>query len=70
MPLFEFVCQTCGHPFEELVFQFDGVNNVACPDCASTEVEKQISMFASRLASAGIPSFNAGSSADCSPGGF
>lgn len=70
MPIFEFVCLTCGHPFEELVFNADGSARVTCPDCKSTEVKKQISMFASRISGGVSSSFNAGLSADCSPGGF
>lgn len=43
MPLFEYLCQGCGHPFEELV---RGDETVHCPDCDGTDVERQLSAFA------------------------
>ena len=68
MPIFEFVCNTCEEPFEELVFSTSAVDGVVCPSCGSKEVDKQISTFASRVA--GGSSFSLGSSpaAACSPG--
>ena len=47
MPIFEFVCQECGSPFEELVRSATAVDEVACPFCESEQVAKQISTFAS-----------------------
>jgi putative FmdB family regulatory protein len=44
MPVYEYVCRGCGHPFEELVF---GDEKPACPKCASADLEKQFSVFAS-----------------------
>jgi putative FmdB family regulatory protein len=45
VPIYEFVCESCGHRFEELVGSTAGrrVADVACPACDSTEVERQIS---------------------------
>ena len=48
MPIFEFECTKCGHPFEELVFGASAITQVSCPECESAEVEKKISTFASR----------------------
>lgn len=69
MPLFEFVCSKCNQPFEELVRSASAVDEVICPACGSSEVIKQISMFASRAAGGSSFSLNAGSSAACSPAG-
>jgi putative FmdB family regulatory protein len=49
MPIFEFVCQECGTPFEELVRSATAVDEVACPFCESDQVAKQISTFASKV---------------------
>lgn len=43
MPVYEYVCQACAHPFEELV---RGDERVICPACASRKVEKRFSTFA------------------------
>ena len=37
MPLYEYVCKRCSHPFEEL----SSANDVApCPKCSATETER------------------------------
>jgi putative FmdB family regulatory protein len=42
MPMYEYVCQECQHPFEALVFAEDEV--VECPKCKSVKLEKQFSV--------------------------
>ena len=41
MPLYEYVCRECDHPFEALVFGPGDETN--CPKCESRKVEKQLS---------------------------
>ena len=67
MPLFEFVCADCKRPFEELVRSASAVNDVTCPKCGSTQVNKKISTFAARV-SGGSFSLGANSAASCSTG--
>ena len=43
MPIYEFVCERCERPFEELVRNGDPV---ACPQCASQQVRRLLSRFA------------------------
>jgi putative FmdB family regulatory protein len=45
VPIYEFVCESCGHRFEELVGSHVGreAGDVACPECGSAKVERQIS---------------------------
>lgn len=43
MPIFEYMCKKCNNQFEELVSSRD--SRVACPNCASHTVEKQLSTF-------------------------
>ena len=43
MPIYEYVCMECESHFEELV---RGEQQVACPDCATTNVSRQFSSFA------------------------
>ena len=45
MPVYEFQCGSCGHRFEELVGSHVGteVEDVSCPECGSSEVERLLS---------------------------
>jgi putative FmdB family regulatory protein len=43
MPLFEYACRDCDHHFELLVRQS---TKLECPKCASTTLDKQLSVFA------------------------
>jgi putative FmdB family regulatory protein len=47
MPIFEFTCEKCGHPFEELVLRASAIDEVKCPKCGSGFVRKEISLFSS-----------------------
>jgi len=68
MPLYEFDCQDCGEPFEELVLSANGLSDVSCPDCGSTQVKKKLSTFAANISSGG--SSTRASAAACAPGGL
>ncbi len=68
MPIYEFVCADCGHPFEQLVLLSSKAAEITCPACKSQNVTKQISTFASRLSGAGSLSFDSSSSSSCSTG--
>jgi putative FmdB family regulatory protein len=41
MPIFEYACKACGREFETLV---RAGTTPACPDCASTELERLLSL--------------------------
>jgi putative FmdB family regulatory protein len=41
MPLYEYVCQECEHPFEALVFAGE---QPECPECRSRKLERQLSL--------------------------
>lgn len=47
MPMFEYACQDCQHTFETLV-RHDTVPE--CPRCHSTQLVKQLSVFATAAA--------------------
>ncbi len=49
MPIFEFVCESCGEEFEELVRSFSDTSQVSCPQCNSEQVKKKISVFAAQM---------------------
>jgi putative FmdB family regulatory protein len=67
MPIFEFVCEQCEKPFEELVRSSSSLDGVVCPQCGSPQIKRKISTFASKIS--GGSSFSLGSSASsCSTG--
>lgn len=43
MPIFEYICQTCDHQFEVLVY---GKQKAECPKCHSAKLAPQLSVFA------------------------
>ncbi len=49
MPIFEYACRDCGHPFEALV---RSGSTPECPECHSVQLEKQLSVFATTSAGA------------------
>ena len=65
MPIYEYVCMACESHFEELV---RGDQQVACPECSSANVRKQLSVFAAH-GTAATPSFGGGSGGGCCGGG-
>lgn len=48
MPIFEYLCRTCGNEFEELVAAAHDQNDVRCPNCRKTTVDRKLSLFAAR----------------------
>ncbi len=66
MPLFEYMCVRCGSTFEKLV-RGSTPQEIVCPKCKSTTVQKQMSSFA--VKGAGGIGAGASSGAGCAPGG-
>jgi len=57
MPLFEYACRDCDNHFELLVRES---TKLECPKCASTELDKQLSVFAVSAPSSSSPRMAAG----------
>jgi putative FmdB family regulatory protein len=67
MPIFEFICEQCEKPFEELVRSSSSLVGVVCPKCGSPQIKRKISTFASKIS--GGSSFSMSpSSSSCSTG--
>ena len=66
MPMFEFVCDECESPFEDLIYGTD-LSGVICPVCGSNQVKKKMSTFASKVAGS-TPSLSMGASSAASCG--
>jgi len=65
MPLFDFICRSCGEEFETLVM---GSEKPVCPKCKGSDLEKQMSTFAFRSGSgrSGGSSGTSGGGSKCS----
>ena len=64
MPICEYICSRCRQQFETIVLSTR--EKISCPKCASTVVEKQLSVFSSRASgSDGAPSSSGG--CGCTP---
>ncbi len=46
MPMYEYRCEACGRKFEMLRRMSDADTNLTCPQCESTQVQRQFSTFA------------------------
>jgi len=59
MPIYEYMCQGCGHEFEKLV---RSDTTPRCPQCESAELRKKLSVFA---AGTSAPTVAAGMGEPC-----
>jgi putative FmdB family regulatory protein len=55
MPIYEYICQGCGHQFEKIVKLDESPN---CPECDSGELEKQFTVAAVSTSRTRDKSFN------------
>lgn len=66
MPIYEYVCRACSHPFEELVF---GGEEPPCPACSATDVERVLSVVAIGHVEGGAAARPSRGEAPCGGGG-
>ncbi len=69
MPIYEFVCPTCGQSFEKLVRGGRGAKEApaACPTCGQDSYRKQVTLIAA-MGTDGMAAL-ASSAANCAPSG-
>jgi putative FmdB family regulatory protein len=65
VPIYEYVCMECESHFEELV---RGEQQVACPDCAATNVSRQFSSFAMHGVTKSVAKVASGGGGGCCGG--
>ena len=63
MPIYEFKCRKCGSEFEELVF--GSSEDVACPKCESSSIERLMSAFAFKSGGKLTPSSGSSGCSSC-----
>ena len=64
MPLYEYVCQQCQHPFEAIVF---GDAQPECPQCHGRQLERLLSLPARPPAESSGPAACRSSGPPCGP---
>ena len=52
MPIYEYACRACGHEFETLVRSSE---TPSCAQCASSDLEKKLSVFAAQKSTDAAP---------------
>ncbi len=65
MPLYEYRCEKCGATFEKFMRSFSNNEEIECPECASKDVGKAFSSFAT----SSTTSKSTSSAANCAPSG-
>ena len=66
MPLYQFACSDCGHPFEALVARASVDAKEPCPSCGSATVERTFALPARLVTSVPHPATNcAGNGPPC-----
>ncbi|MEJ7608303.1 MAG: zinc ribbon domain-containing protein [Bryobacteraceae bacterium] len=60
MPIYEYKCENCGTGYEQIRRMSDADSNLACPDCSSTSVQRQLSSFAAHGGSSPAESMPSG----------
>jgi putative FmdB family regulatory protein len=64
MPMYEYVCQECQHPFEALVF---GDEQAECPECKGRKLERQLSVPGRPKVAASLPTACRSEGPPCGP---
>lgn len=57
MPIYEYLCESCGDKFEKLVRRTEDVLESGCPSCGEKHLAQQYSTFAARGGSSSQDSF-------------
>ena len=69
MPLYEYLCKSCGRRFELLQSMGASSEGIACPQCGDDKAEKQFSTFSGTSSGASESGFSA-LGGGCGSGGF
>jgi len=49
MPIYEYACQDCGTKFEKLIRRDSDLDQLACPSCGDSHLQREQSTFAPKM---------------------
>ena len=49
MPIYEYACQDCGTKFEKLIRRDSDLDQIACPSCGESRLQREHSTFAPKM---------------------
>jgi|CXWL01.1.fsa_nt_gi putative FmdB family regulatory protein len=47
MPIYEYLCDACGHEYEHFAKSMSDADPLQCPQCKGKDLRKKLSLFAS-----------------------
>ena len=53
MPIYEYLCESCGSKFEKLVRRSEDAMQAGCPSCSGQNLKQEYSTFAAHAGSGG-----------------
>ena len=55
MPIYEYLCESCGNKFEKLVRRTEDALESGCPSCGQKHLKQEYSTFAARATESSSP---------------
>jgi putative FmdB family regulatory protein len=68
MPLYEYVCQDCGHKFELLRLMKDADSPAECLSCKSENIKRKLALFNAQSSGRVVAGNGGGGCGSCSGG--
>ncbi|MDP9170109.1 MAG: zinc ribbon domain-containing protein [Acidobacteriota bacterium] len=68
MPIYEYLCESCGSKFEKLVRRTEEALESGCPSCGQKHLKQEYSTFAARAGSSAASSAGASDMGSCPSG--
>lgn len=65
MPIYEYVCPSCEHEFEELALSMSSRKTPKCPSCGENGATRKMSVFAARQSAPEAPMMPPGGCGQC-----
>ena len=69
MPIYEYMCKSCNHCFEDFRPAAEADTKTKCPECGKKKIERQMSAFCTGASGGGGGGELAAQSAGCGGGG-
>jgi putative FmdB family regulatory protein len=68
MPIYEYICEDCGHEFDALRSMKDADSEIACQQCESHHTHRMLSLFFAQSNGQPVTASTSSGCANCSGG--